>query len=312
MLLLVRQVTFHKACAKYFILPCVFVHATLHYFNYGRAPYYHAIFRAGGYPPTPAEAAWGATYGGYGLTGQIIVLAMFLIYSGAHERVKRSHYETFWNTHHLYLVFFVALLFHGSVFWQWALPTLLPYLLDRFVVRVYLRGRAPFALAKVMFWGPKGKPDVLTLQFENSVDDKGRKPMDYMEGHYLYLQCPRLERQNKNRLLPQWHPFTISSAPDEKYLEVNIRIGASPWSWTRQVCDYLMLFDPERPDGSRSGAVQFETRNVTSGGTTLGKVLGPDGLPFFKVRRPEAHARAPPRSRSPRPRAGSGPPTIAR
>ena len=31
-----------------------------------------------------------------GLTGQLLVLTMFLIYSGAHDKVKRSHYETFW------------------------------------------------------------------------------------------------------------------------------------------------------------------------------------------------------------------------
>ena len=85
-----KAVVFHKACAKYFILPCVAVHGFLHYFNYGRAPYYNAIFGDGGYPATPAEASWSTNFGGYGLTGNIIVLAMFVIYSGAHERVRRA------------------------------------------------------------------------------------------------------------------------------------------------------------------------------------------------------------------------------
>ena len=95
-----KAVVFHKACAKYFILPCVFVHATLHYFNYGRAPYYSSRLGRGVYPATPKEAAWGTSYGGYGLSGEVIVIAMFFIYCGAHETVKRAHYETFWNTHH--------------------------------------------------------------------------------------------------------------------------------------------------------------------------------------------------------------------
>jgi hypothetical protein len=67
------------------------------------------------------------TDGAFGLTGNVIILAMFFIYCGAHERVKRAHYETFWNSHHCFIIFFVALFFHGSVFWQWALVTVLPY-----------------------------------------------------------------------------------------------------------------------------------------------------------------------------------------
>ena len=79
------------------------------------------------------------------------------------------------------------------------------------MIRIFYRGTKPFALARVFFWGKPGKPDVVTLQFENSMSDKGKKPCDYMEGHYLYLQCPHIE--GKNKLLPQWHPFTISSVP---------------------------------------------------------------------------------------------------
>ena len=116
----------------------------------------------------------------------------------------------------------------------------------------------------------------MTLQFENAMDDKGNKTMKYMEGHYLYLQCPHIE--GKNKVLEQWHPFTISSAPDESVLEVNIRVNASEHSWTNKMAKYLMLFDPEK-----TGAVEFVTRNAASGGVSLGKVLGPDGKPFFHV-----------------------------
>jgi len=217
------------------------------------------------------------TYGGYGLTGNIILLAMFFIYSGAHERVKRAHYETFWNTHHCFIIFFVALYFHGSVFWQWGFATVLPYAIDRVFVRILMRGTKEFALARVFFWGKPGKPDVVTLQFENSVSDKGIKPMHYMEGHYLYLQCPHVETGNQ-KVLKQWHPFTISSAPDEPVLEVNIRVNPSKHSWTNPMASYLQLYDP-----ANSGAVEFVSRNTTTGSVTLGKVMGADGLPFFHV-----------------------------
>ena len=37
-----KNVVFHKACAKYFIVSSVFGHAIAHYANYGSAPYYAA------------------------------------------------------------------------------------------------------------------------------------------------------------------------------------------------------------------------------------------------------------------------------
>ncbi len=63
------------------------IHGTLHYFNYGRAPYYNALLGTGVYPATPKEAAWGTGYGGFGLTGELIVIAMFIIYCGARAMI---------------------------------------------------------------------------------------------------------------------------------------------------------------------------------------------------------------------------------
>eukprot|EP00966_Prymnesium_polylepis_P000524 12092-Prymnesium_polylepis.1 len=55
-----------------------------------------------------------------------------------------------------------------------------------------------------------------------------------MEGHYLYLQCPAVE--GKRGPLKEWHPFTISSAPDEPVLEVNIRVRRRESEPTPAVC----------------------------------------------------------------------------
>ena len=94
-------------------------------------------------------------------------------------------------------------------------------------------------------------------------------------GHYLYLQCPTVTKY------PEWHPFTISSAPDEAILEVNIRVLASPLSWTNKVAKYLQLLDP-----TAQGEIELVTRNPTTGATTLGKVIGPNNKPFFRVDAP--------------------------
>ena len=42
-----------------------------------------------------------------------------------------------------------------------------------------------------------------------------------------------------------------------------------------------MLLDP-----NNTGEVELATRNPTTGVTTLGKVIGPDGKPFFRVDAP--------------------------
>ena len=138
------------------------------------------------------------------------------------------------------------------------------------------------ALARVFFWGDGKKPDVITLQFDNAVNDRGYKPVTYREGQYLYLQCPAVESTRCGGVgLSEWHPFTISSAPDEPVLEVNIRVMPSPQSWTNKVARYLQMLDPHG-----TGSAELHTRNPTTGATMLGKVLGPGGKPFFRIDAP--------------------------
>ena len=168
---------------------------------------------------------------------------MIVIYPAAHDHVKRAHYETFWYSHHFFVLYFAALLLHGPVFYLWALFTVLPYAVDR-LVRVFYRGGRRIALARVYFWGKPDRPDVITLQFDNAFNERGVKPVSYMEGHYLYLCCPAVETSSVG--LQEWHPFTISSAPDEPVLEVNVRVMPSPYAWTNKVARYLQLLDPNR------------------------------------------------------------------
>lgn len=53
-------------------------------------------------------------YSGPGWTGQVIVVAFFLMVTSAMEAVRRKYFEMFWFTHHLFVVFFGGLLMHGS------------------------------------------------------------------------------------------------------------------------------------------------------------------------------------------------------
>ena len=101
--------------------------------------------------------------------------------------------------------------------------------------------------------------------------------MRYMEGHYLYLRCPTVENTSLAPL-KEWHPFTISSCPDEAVLELNIRVSTSPHSWTNKMAQYLRLLDP-----GEKGQVELLTRNPSTGKVMPGKVFGPNGKPFFMI-----------------------------
>jgi respiratory burst oxidase len=82
------------------------------------------------------------------------------------------------------------------------------------------------------------------------------------EGQYLFINCPRLSEA-------QWHPFTISSAPQEDTVTVHIRVS-TPGSWTAALRDYLRAMGPRN-------ASFFPLYRNEKGGVTQGKILGPDG-----------------------------------
>ena len=68
---------------------------------------------------------------------------------------------------------------------------------------------------------------------------------------------------------------------DEPVLEVNIRVLPLASAWTNKVARYLSMLDP-----NKTGEVELATRNATTGASTLGKVMGPDGKPFFMIDAP--------------------------
>lgn len=48
-----------------------------------------------------------------GVTGVVITVALILIITSSTELIRRSCYEVFWYTHHLFVVFFIGLIIHG-------------------------------------------------------------------------------------------------------------------------------------------------------------------------------------------------------
>ncbi|XP_036419039.1 cytochrome b-245 heavy chain [Colossoma macropomum] len=188
-----------------------------------------------------------------GLTGVVITLALILIITSSMEVIRRSYFEVFWFTHHLFIVFFIGLVLHGigrivrgqtpaslehhkplkchsrfeewgriadcpepefagnpPMTWKWVVGPMFLYLCER-LVRFY-RSQQKVVITKVVMHPSK----TLELQMKK----KGFK----MEvGQYIFMQCPSISQL-------EWHPFTLTSAPEEDHFSVHIRIVGD---WTQ-------------------------------------------------------------------------------
>jgi predicted ferric reductase len=195
--------------------------------------------------PSAYHMLWGTLPG---VTGHIIILCMILMYTTAVSSVRRKHFELFWYTHHLFIVFFFCICIHGGLgilepanFWMWWAGPALLYLMERILRRV--RGSQNAVVSEAIAH-PSG---VIELRIK-------KETFNYVPGQYVFINCPYIASQ-------EWHPFTISSSPDEDFLSVHIKNAGD---WTGALHN---LFNPNR----QLGLVQ---RGVTS---------APNGAPILQV-----------------------------
>jgi len=191
------------------------------------------------------------------ITGVIMLVCMAIAYATIHGR--RKHFNTFWTTHHLFLVMLVALCFHGmgsflepfqSVYWV-AGPLLL-YLIPRFF------RETKCATCQVL--------DV-ALKDGNVVGLKLAKPASWKNhvksGMYAFVNIPKVS-------VIEWHPFTLTSAPHEDFIEFHF---CQAGDWTSSVHALLKeLVDPTSEDTTKNDVRTIQDLVV--------KVEGPIGASF--------------------------------
>ena len=170
-----------------------------------------------------------------GVTGHIMLLICFLMYTSAKLQVKTKNFEFFWYTHHLFIPFYICLFLHakgcfvkgssGCKGYGSNLGTI-PFFLLYVAERLYRHYRAsmPTQLTKVIFH----PGNTMELRFE-------KDSFQYKPGQYLFLNIPSASKL-------QWHPFTISSTPEEGFVSVHIRIVGD---WTRKAASIMGCFEKE-------------------------------------------------------------------
>eukprot|EP00210_Caulerpa_lentillifera_P004633 g4419.t1 len=147
------------------------------------------------------------------------------------ERIGRhlNNFNTFWYSHQLFAAFYVLLVFHpmpqnpreeanaATDAWVWILIPVLVYLMDR--IHRALRWARQTPLTEITTLPGR----VLALKTEKPED------FEYKAGQYVMIKCNRVSRF-------EWHPFTLTSAPQDPFLSVHIRaIG----DWTNAMYNTL-------------------------------------------------------------------------
>lgn len=165
------------------------------------------------------------------ITGIFLVLMLLAVAITAYcEPIRRRTFEVFYYVHYLAALSMILIFIHGlwcfirtstgrcagstTIYWL-ALPALL-YCVDQ-MFALY-RGTRFVYISKVI----ENPSQVLEVQFR-------RPGFIFLPGQYAYIKCPALS-------LLQWHPFTLTSAPEEDHLSIHMRIVGN---WTKRFADLL-------------------------------------------------------------------------
>ncbi|KAL8699875.1 MAG: hypothetical protein Q9224_001217 [Gallowayella concinna] len=205
-----KSVSFHKLVA-YSIVLFTWIHTIAHWNNFARLAAKH---NQGFKGFVLANFATGP-----GWSGWIMLTVLMVMLVTSLERFKRKNHETFWFTHHLFIIFFVFWSIHGAfcmiktdaapfcsgtgVFWQYWMYGGFVYLIERVLREI--RGRHKTFISKVI----QHPSNVVEIQIKKEKT-KSRA------GQYIFLCCPEIS-------VWQYHPFTLTSAPEEDYISVHIR-----------------------------------------------------------------------------------------
>lgn len=196
-----ESIEFHKLVA-HVMFGLALLHTAAHLINYTTLP-------------DPVSAYLFGTKAG--LTGVLLLVVFVAMWVGALNFVRRQgHFELFYFTHLAFVLWFIFALLHGPVFWQWVLLPVVGYGIER-IIRLS-KTKNPVAVKSVTPL-PSG---VTRLELERPSG------FHYRSGDYLFVRFPSISKR-------EWHPFTITSCPEEEVLSVHVRgLG----NWTRRLHDY--------------------------------------------------------------------------
>ncbi|XP_077866627.1 NADPH oxidase 5-like [Saccoglossus kowalevskii] len=162
-------------------------------------------------------------YGTAYITGWILDLILIIMVVCSMPFVRRSGYfQVFYWTHLLYIWFWAFLLVHGPRFWKWFIAPGAIFLIEKIarskLVKTARYGKTYIDEVNLL---PSGVTHLVITRPTN---------FHYRPGDYIYIQIPAIAKY-------EWHPFTISSPPEQEgTLWVHVR---SAGQWTNRLYKYF-------------------------------------------------------------------------
>jgi len=214
-----KNITFHKATAWSIVIGTV-IHVIAHMVNFAKLAIADTSATTGGQKVLAFLAINFTT--GPGVTGWAMTLFLFFIVFFAMEKKRRKHFERFWYSHHLFIPFFIAWQLHGmwcmikpdrppycswqqiGVFWRYWIAGGVIWVGERVLREI--RSRHVTYISKVI----QHPSNVVELQIK-------KEKTTTRAGQYIFICCPEVSYF-------QWHPFTLTSAPEEDYISIHVRV----------------------------------------------------------------------------------------
>ena len=143
----------------------------------------------------------------------MIILSIMFICSLPFVR-RRGHFETFYYTHMLYCGYYLGLLFHAPEFWKWICVIGLIWVVEiAYRILNYLFGHGKTVI----------KTGVLLPSRVTQLVIERPSGFNFSSGDWVFVKIPAVASS-------EWHPFTISSAPEVSgQFTLHIR-GVGQWT----------------------------------------------------------------------------------
>ncbi|XP_008299079.1 NADPH oxidase 5 [Stegastes partitus] len=216
----------------YAILGFTLVHTTAHVFNFGtNTNTKTSTFSLWEYLLTTRPGI-GWVKGTASLTGVVLQVVICLMVLCSSTFVRRSgHFEVFYWSHLSFIWVWSLLLVHCANFWKWFLVPGLVFILEK-IVGIAVSRMGGLYIVEVNLLPSKVTHLVI----------KRPQFFHFKPGDYVYINIPVIAKY-------EWHPFTISSAPEQSdALWLHIR---SMGQWTNRLYEYFRQPETEAMNPKR-------------------------------------------------------------
>jgi NADPH oxidase 5 len=222
------------------------LHTVMHLINFSFYVIYDPVINANNY--SLAEFFFTSRPGLFGLipgwanpTGFLLIIILLIMFICSLPFVRRGgSFEVFYWTHLLYVPFWILVILHGPVFWKWFIIPGCIFVIERVLRFIWMRS-------------DRGKSYVSSgiLLPSKVINLVIKRPFHFCHrpGDYVFINIPAIAKY-------EWHPFTLSSAPEEDdHITLHIRAVGQ---WTNRLLEF---FEKEQERLHNGDVLPFQDQN---------------------------------------------------